>query len=230
LAPHRNAAVTIALGLERPFSLRFPPDARWRRSHAALIPAGTLHHLQCATGAMAFIYLDPLSDDHRRLTKRELAGAHVRARSVLTQQPSAASVDDVCAAIGIPFRIIGDARIAKVVRELEAQPEKFQTIAHAAAKAGLSSSRFRALFQQHAGLPFRRYRLWRRMAVVAALLQQGCSLTQAALASGFSSSAHLSSAFHDMFGLSPSSLLALDIQLDVTTDSAGPTHVHASTR
>jgi AraC-like DNA-binding protein len=219
LAPHRNLAVTIALGLEQPFSLRFLGDApttRWRRTHAAVIPSGSLHHLR-ASGPMAFIYLDPLTDDHRRLTARSLVGAHARVREVLLQQPAAA-VDDVCAVLGIPRRIIGDARIAKVVRELEAAPEDFQTIADAAAKAGLSPARFRALFQQHVGVPFRRYRLWRRMAVVARLVRDGASLTHAALAAGFSSSAHLSSTFLEMFGLSPSGLLVLDIQIDVVRD------------
>lgn len=215
LAPHKNVAVTIALGLEKPFSLRFLEEqslARWRRTHSALIPSGTLHHLRAA-GPMAFIYLDPLSDDHRRLTKASLAGAHRRVRAILTQQPTA-SVDDVCVALGIPRRILGDARVAKVVRELEAHPEKFSTIDDAASLAGLSPSRFRALFQEHAGLPFRRYRLWRRMAVVAGLLREGSSLTQAALASGFSSSAHLSSTFHEMFGLSPSSVIALRMRIE----------------
>jgi len=215
LAPHRNLAVTIALGLEQPFSLRFlqePSNARWRRCQAALIPSGQVHHLR-ATGLMAFIYLDPLTDDHRRLSSRHLAGAEQRVRELLLQRP-AATVDEMCAALGVPGRIIGDARVAKVVRELEAKPEHFQTIADAASKAELSPARFRALFQQHVGLPFRRYRLWRRMAVVASHVRRGNSLTQAALAAGFSSSAHLSSTFLDMFGISPSALLALDIQID----------------
>jgi len=219
LAPHRNAAVTIALGLEQPFSLRFLEESpRWRRSHAAVIPSGCMHHLRAA-GPMGFIYLDPLTDDHRRLTSRALRGAHERVRALLLQQP-AASLDDVCVTLGIPRRIIGDARVAKVLRELEARPEDFPNMAEAAAQAGLSPSRFRAIFQQHVGLPFRRYRLWRRMAVVASLVRDGSSLTRAALAAGFSSSAHLSSTFHDMFGLSPSSLLALDIQIDVERRAA----------
>ncbi|HTU61241.1 MAG TPA: helix-turn-helix transcriptional regulator, partial [Polyangiales bacterium] len=216
LQPHRNAAVTVALGLEQPFRLRFLEDTtstRWRRTHAAVIPSGCMHHLRAA-GPMGFIYLDPLTDDHRRLTPHALVGAHERVRALLLQQP-AASVDDACVALGIPRRIIGDARVARVLRELEARPEAFPKMAEAAAKAGLSPSRFRALFQQHVGLPFRRYRLWRRMAVVASLVREGTSLTQAALAAGFSSSAHLSSAFHEMFGLSPSALLVLDIQIDV---------------
>lgn len=167
---------------------------------------------------MVFIYLDPLSDDHRRLTAANLTGAHRRVRALLTQLP-AASVDDVCSALGIPRRVLGDARVAKVVRELEAQPDKFKTIADAASKAGLSPSRFRALFQRHAGLPFRRYRQWRRMAVVAGLLREGASLTHAALAAGFSSSAHLSSAFHEMFGLSPSSLIGRKIRIDLVKDA-----------
>jgi len=41
-------------------------------------------------------------------------------------------------------------------------------------------------------------------------LAEGATLTQSAYAAGFSSSAHLSSAFRDMFGLSASEWLATD--------------------
>ena len=59
LAPHRNAAATVAIALEAPFSLSLSKAAHRRRS-IALIPPNTLHHLQ-AKGPMAFVYLDALS-------------------------------------------------------------------------------------------------------------------------------------------------------------------------
>jgi AraC-like DNA-binding protein len=43
-------------------------------------------------------------------------------------------------------------------------------------------------------------------------------LTEAAYAAGFSSSAHLSSTFKRMFGLTASDLLALGVAIDVSED------------
>jgi AraC-like DNA-binding protein len=59
------------------------------------------------------------------------------------------------------------------------------------------------------GVPFRRYRLWRRMAVAIGTLGQGETLTRAAHEAGFASSAHFSATFRTMFGMAPSTLLAL---------------------
>ncbi len=80
--------------------------------------------------------------------------------------------------------------------------------------AGLSASRFRFLFRQAVGMPFRRYRLWKRMAIVMPALAAGDSLTMAAHGAGFASSAHLSAVFKDMFGLAPSDLVALKPAFD----------------
>jgi AraC-like DNA-binding protein len=63
------------------------------------------------------------------------------------------------------------------------------------------------LFKSAAGVPLRRYVLWARIAAVVRAAIAGESLTQAALGAGFSSSAHFSAVFREMFGLSPSQLL-----------------------
>jgi AraC-like DNA-binding protein len=106
-----------------------------------------------------------------------------------------------------------------VVREIERQPDAFGRLQDAAALACLSPSRFRARFDAELGLPFRRYRLWRRMAAVMRSVASGCSLTQAAHAAGFSSSAHLSATFKRMFGLTASDLLSLGVAIDVSEDN-----------
>ena len=54
------------------------------------------------------------------------------------------------------------------------------------------------------GVTVRRYRLWVAMGAATRAIVRGESLTTAALDSGFSSSAHLSAAFREMFGLEPS--------------------------
>lgn len=206
LAPHRNAAATVAIALEAPFSLSLSKAAHRRRS-IALIPPNTLHHLQ-AKGPMAFVYLDALSDDHRRFRVMDLEAARRRLTAPTW------NVDELCAELGVPPRPPRDARVSAVVRALETRPQRFRTVRDAAAGAGLSASRFQAVFTEALGVPFRRYRTWRRMALVLKVLSKGRSLTEAAQEAGFSSSAHLSTAFRGLFGLAPSRLLALGVQVD----------------
>lgn len=76
-------------------------------------------------------------------------------------------------------------------------------------------------FDSAVGMPFRRYRLWRRMAVVMQAIAGGESLTAAAHGAGFASSAHLSSAFRAMFGLAPSELIGLGVEIEIGATDNG---------
>lgn len=213
LSAHRNAAATVAVALDAPFALSVaprdaPPAVRW----AALIPPNTLHQL-VATGRMVFVYLDPLGEDHRRMGDLGLDDA--RLRSVLAEAGAAWDADRLVRALGLPDRPPTDPRIAAAVRHLDEHPQDFPRVSDLAAVAGLSPSRFQALFSRATGLPFRRYRLWRRMAVVLHAASRGASLTDAALDAGFSGAAHPSSTFRDRFGLSPSALLASGVEITI---------------
>jgi AraC-like DNA-binding protein len=203
LSPHRNAAATVAISIDRPFALQVGADGYVERD-IALIPPGRRHHL-VASGRMAFLYLDALSDDVAVLQGADLSAAAERARGALRRS---AGVQTLCEALGVPARR-ADARIVRALALLEEDPEAFGRLADAARAAGLSASRFAELSREAVGAPFRRYRLWRRMAAVMRALGAGETLTQAAFGAGFSSSPHLSTTFRDMFGVSPSGLLKL---------------------
>ena len=96
---------------------------------------------------------------------------------------------------------------------VNAKPQDFPTLAHAARHAGLSPSRFQHSLREATGVAFRRYRQLRRMAQVLRRLAAGGNLTDAALEAGFSSSSHLSTAFRDLFGMAPSQLIAGNVRL-----------------
>jgi AraC-like DNA-binding protein len=216
LAPHRNAVATVALALQTPFQLELLEDRSGGVASAlfAVIPPGALHHLR-ATGDMAFIYLDALSDDFRNLRSGDLARGHAR----ICAAPMSGDVDDLCAAIGVPRRPVADARVAGAVRQIDVRPQDFTNVDDAARLVGVSASRFQTLFRQSVGLSFRRYRLWRRMAIVIRAMSAGRSLTYAAHDAGFASSAHLSTAFREMFGLTPSSLAALGAGFSIRSEA-----------
>jgi AraC-like DNA-binding protein len=221
LAPHCNAAATIAVALGAPFELRVWRSGRawstWQTDFAEVIAPGTLHHLK-SHGPMAFLYLDPMTDRHCRPDPQALQ----RGVGALRALGPAAGIDEAFAAFGLARRLPQDARITRVVHAVERSPAAFGRLQDAAALACLSPSRFRARFDAEVGIPFRRYRLWRRMAVVMRTIAAGGNLTEAAFAAGFSSSAHLSSTFKRMFGLTASGLLALGVEIDLSQDEALP--------
>jgi AraC-like DNA-binding protein len=217
LAPHLNVAATIAVALAEPFQLRIwraPAGwSEWQSAACALIPSETLHHLK-SCGPMAFLYLDPLTDRRQPLTQAQLESGRIHLQGTAQR----IGIQDAFAGFGLQPKVPSDARIARVVQEVERRPDAFGRIQEAAELACLSPSRFRARFDAEVGLPFRRYRLWRRMALVMRAIAEGKSLTAAALEAGFSSSAHLSSSFKRMFGLSASEVIALGVAIDVSED------------
>ncbi|MGB2818910.1 MAG: helix-turn-helix domain-containing protein [Burkholderiaceae bacterium] len=217
LAPHHNVAATIAVALGEPFELRAWARSTawsgWKSYLSALIPSETLHHLK-SSGPMVFLYLDPLTDRRHPLSQSQLDSG----RSRLLEAGPGIGINEAFARFGLQPKLPSDARIAKVVLEVERRPDAFGRMREAAELASLSPSRFRARFDAEVGLPFRRYRMWRRMSSVMRSIAEGRNLTAAALEAGFSSSAHLSSSFKRMFGLSPSEIIALGVAIDTSED------------
>lgn len=71
----------------------------------------------------------------------------------------------------------------------------------AAAQSALSPDRFRHLFEEQVGLPYRRYVLWRRLRMAATELTAGQNVTTAAHAAGFSDAAHFARTLKATFGV-----------------------------
>ncbi len=224
LDPHKLAVATIVVGLETEFELDFFEGMlpRVHRRRIALIPPDILHHLR-SNGQMLFLYLDPLSTDYSSLDTALLdrlnssADATIAALAPdlpLLDEPSR-FLSKVSRLFDLPETRETDPRLERVLRAIDATPQDFVSVDQAADFACMSVSRFQHVFKDVTGTTFRRYRLWKRMAVVAKTLSNGGNLTEAALEAGFSSSSHLSTAFKDMFGLKPSELLAYEIDLRI---------------
>jgi AraC-like DNA-binding protein len=217
LSPHRNLAATVAIALQSPFELRFFDESRLgscvSTERIAVIEPGVLHQLH-ASGEMVFVYLDAFSDDFAQLRNWDLST--LRARLMLEQSDSVWSldVDALCQRLGIKALPIRSERMSQVVRCIDECPQAFVRVSDAAALLGVSISRFQYLFREAVGMPFRRYRLWRRMRIVLRMIADGGTLTTAAFEAGFSSSAHLSASFRETFGLSPSALISLGASIE----------------
>jgi len=224
LSPHKRAVATIAIGLEFPFELEFlntPREVVMKRS-VALIPPDILHNLR-SDGLVAFLYLGAFCDDYSEIANRVSNDCDVqlaqRVHNVInTIAPSLsaeAQINAICQVLNLPQRPAIDPRILSVLHAIDNAPNEFTSISLAAEIAGLSVTRFQHIFKDVVGTSFRRYRLWKRMAIVAYALSTGENLTNAAYDAGFSSSAHLSAAFRDMFGIKPSELFAINAKFEI---------------
>jgi AraC-like DNA-binding protein len=219
LSPHRNAVAVVAIGLQAPFELAW--NARdHRRCRSALIPPNTLQHFRETSGAMAFLYVDAVSNDYAQLracaaTRGERSHLDLRCEPLLLdclnrlRIGGAARWRDVRAELEELLKggtAQADERIVQALQIIHEDPATRLPLASLARHARLSPSRFAALFRQTTGVPVRRYKLWVAMGAAVRSMQRGASLTQASMDAGFSSPAHFSSAYRQMFGMEPSRL------------------------
>jgi AraC family transcriptional regulator len=138
-----------------------------------------------AGGANGRLYADSLST---ALARRLL----VLSRSL--QQPCRVTLSP------LPRRIL-----RRVIDHMEARLDADLTLAELAAESGYSRTHFIRMFKAATGQTPHRHLLELRLRKAQSMLtNSGLSLTEIALACGFSSHAHLSSAFRSRFGTTPS--------------------------
>lgn len=235
LGAHRNAVAVLAVGLHDPLEIALAPAAappRFRSCRTALLEPAVLAQIRATPSHCAFLYIDPMSDDLpvlrarcRRLQGRihfDLDGEDLLVDELRRIERSATTA--ACARLIATLELPAgkrDPRIGRAVQAMRAAPGDSARLVDLAAAAGLSPSHFQRLFSATTGVVFRRYRLWMRMAEAVTAALRGASLTDAAHNAGFASSAHLSTAFRQMFGMSPSQLVGgrprlLDLRASAT--------------
>ena len=96
-----------------------------------------------------------------------------------------------------------DPRIRQSLEHIEAADDLNLKLSQIVGSTGLSTSRFRHLFSQQIGMPFKSYLLWAKLQRAIQSLATDSSLTRAAHKGGFTDSAHLSRTFRRTFGLAP---------------------------
>ena len=97
-----------------------------------------------------------------------------------------------------------DPRIDSIMQAIQYDQGNDLSQEQLAASVGLSASRFRHLFRQHSDIPYRRYRMWRRIVSAMDTIHKADRLTYAAMDPGFTDSAHFNRCFRGTFGVNPS--------------------------
>jgi len=198
-------------------------------SHSLLVPAGVPIKIKsnCSKVAIYFLKaggadvkkLNPLMNNHFIVDKQTTLSSNVRferelienAKIVWKERPE---VDQVLnqferwinafdSLYNKPIHSETDARVLKIIVLIKADCTANLPVSEMAKEARLSTSRLSQLFREATGASIRRYRLWERVFYVARCLQSGMSLTEAAVAAGFSDYGQCFRAYKDLGGCHP---------------------------
>ena len=208
-ALHAHYAHQLVIALKDEVGVAFPTGPL--RAAGIAVPAG-MPHCVCAEEAL-LVYLDPLTPEGAALFQLPAAAPLPLPADLCSQLLAAADQGQplrsvLRGAFGLPRSSTPDPRMAAVAGALRAGTTSGSVSRiHLAGLANLSPSRFSHWFVEQTGLPLRSYRKWLRLELALHRLAHGGNLTDAAHASGFADSAHLSRTFREMFGLNPAALL-----------------------
>ncbi len=98
---------------------------------------------------------------------------------------------------------IRDTRIKQIVELIRREPDRNYSEEELGATLGLSPSRVLHLFSAEMGVPYRRFRMWKRLMLSFELLHAQDNMTVAAMEAGFADATHFSHSFRDTFGVNP---------------------------
>ncbi|MGI4993477.1 helix-turn-helix domain-containing protein [Halobacteriovorax sp. GFR7] len=147
------------------------------------------HNLNILIDDEASFTLDPKLIDHRELKLSDI---------------NHNSVEKFLKALGLLSDKEMDQRIVKLFQMIKSYESLDEIkLKDLAAKLALSESRLLHLFKDEVGVTFRKYILWQKLKRAVEVQVEGRSITDIAIAAGFSDSAHFSKFFKQSFGLSP---------------------------
>jgi AraC-like DNA-binding protein len=217
---HAHHAIQIAVGFDAPVDFRAAPTEPWTAyPGGALIRPGDPHEFRAPGRRVANILFEPESELGRALLERYPGGpivaldADVRnlARAYDDAAPDEVLIEETMEFIsrlagGTSPRKTTDVRALRAISWIGEHLDEPMTLADVADVAGLSAGRMRHLFVEETGMPFRPYVLWARLNRALELGVGGMSWTEAAHATNFSDSAHLTRTCRRMYGLVPTSI------------------------
>lgn len=214
LETHAYGAPVLHVGIYSPFKLKLA-DGEWRRYRVALVPPGLRHALDVDGGVHGKLFMDIESPSvpafRARFPYRRGALSAFRDPEIVAffhwvfeEDPRQADVEARLDRL-LPAEdgSLIDPRIAKVLALMRNEPDRNHSQAELGAALGLSPSRVLHLFSEQIGVPYRRYRMWKRLWLATERLHASDNMTIAAVDSGFADATHYSHAFRDTFGVNP---------------------------
>lgn len=214
---HAHHAVQLAVSFGAPFELTMVD--RRVLARAVLIPSGEPHAFRIGGERIFYALVEPHGASGAALAEcaRELRGLDLAERVSLGIEPAGDQVslegyaDELIGQLtpGSPFRGPLSPYVVAALAYLDGALQGRPRLVEAARAAQISPSRLSHLFSEQVGIPFRRFVVWLRLRRAAEHAWTSQTLTDAAVAAGFSDLAHVSRVCRSMFGVSPSVLLQM---------------------
>lgn len=214
---HAMGAVAINVGLYQPFFMK-TMNGTYKAYRCAVIPAGCKHELNANGNIVACLNIEKNSTDFINFQKRHPFQTSIITNIIDTEwigcfqkiyeeKPSKIEINQMINQLLNADEAANkhvDPRIASIMHTIKLDPGNDFSQEYLASSVGLSASRFRHLFREHSDIPYRRYRMWRRVVSAMDTLHRVDNLTYAAMEAGFTDSAHFNRCFRDTFGVNPS--------------------------
>jgi len=222
---HMSVSDKLIVSIQGEINIKLD-DGRQVATRSCLVKAGTAfdkEYIDVNTATMAIYYLAPLCQDYPALEKVMAMGVeglhyahpqedlliqtliHIRDAPFAPEQVYD-MLRDLIVQPSLQNVILRefDSRIVELVRRVRETVRENLGVNDFAAEVNLSESRLEKLFKDQIGIPITKYRLRYRVFVGIIHLALGQSVTDAALAAGFASSAHFSKTFSAINGVPPS--------------------------
>lgn len=221
-----QGAATLLVSLDKPVAFQTPEMKTPLECQSLLLPPGLNISINTKEAIIANCNLDPMGADFAAFSEQmQNTLGHVqyglieedffrdKYLSIYENQLNTESAYEALNSLIvfaeerqlIPHKI--DPRILSVVEKIKTNVDDNLSIESLAESINLSVPRLVQLFKIQTGIPVRRYRLWHRLYVTAIRIGEGYSLTDAAVAAGFSDSAHFTNTFKAMLGMAPTSFI-----------------------
>jgi AraC-like DNA-binding protein len=217
---HAHHAIQLAVGFDGPVEFRPNSRAAWTQyPGGALVRPGASHEFRAPGQRIANILFEPETPLGRALLERfggdSVIPLRTEVRSLAAAYDRGADdeelVDETMAFLS---RLAGtdrphrptDGRILRAIDWIARHVDEPLALSDVADVAGLSEGRFRHLFVEETGVAFRPYVLWTRLNRALEMGFGGASWTEAAHATNFADSAHLTRTCRRMYGLVPTSM------------------------
>jgi len=210
--PHKHWAHQIAISLDA--NVEVITSETRHKERGLWIPAGVTHQLIMAE--VLCIYIDPTHDICKALLPH-IKNPLMQPIGTLREEFNTACLSRFTATENLSFELEAferhyrhdqtsdpKSRLSHILKALHAEAMDGRSISRAelAKKVRLSPSRFSHWFSESTGLPLRSYKKWLKLLTGFELSRQ-MSLTDAAIASGFSDQAHFCRSVTEAFGVSP---------------------------
>ena len=201
--PHAHAAIQIVFSDCGDVTILSVDGTEWTGPGFAVRPL--VEHSLAPVGEVTLLYLEPQSSLAFQVAD-VIGDADIAAidPSILSfkpgQSPRLWSAELETRAPGIDPLI--DRRLLIAIKLLADDPGG-RSIGETALACDLSESRLRTLARNQLGLPLSTWLIWRKLESATRALQEGATLSGAALSGGFADQAHFARAMRRMFGITP---------------------------